>query len=141
MRTRGQIEMMGLVVIVVLLVMIALFSLFFISRGTSVEEDNVYYSLRAYNFANSLIKSSVGNTNMEALILNCCEGSGSCETLLDFAESKFSIFSDEESKFELSCGAYSSVPVQEVGNCENGVASEYLELYSGDRIRVFLCGK
>jgi hypothetical protein len=138
MKSKGQIDMFGLVIIVILLVVIALFSLFFIGRGSSDDRD-IYYSLRAYNFANALSKASVDNTNMESLILSCCLGSGgSCGTLMNFVDEKFEEtgFSDEEIKFELDC--YSGYKDSR-GECGGGIASESIILQSGDLIRVILC--
>jgi len=150
MKSRGQVDMMGLVIIVVLLVLIALFSLFFISRSGSMEERNVYYSLKAYNFANALSKASVQNTNMEALILNCCAGDGgSCNLLLDFVEDNFHLIGEYPKgdllnkklvRFELSCSDYSGYH-DSVGECDEGIASESIILQSGDLIRLILCRK
>ena len=67
---KGQIDMFGLVIIVFLLVVIATFSLFFLSFGSS--ERDVYYSLKANNFANALSKASIESSNFEALVLSCC---------------------------------------------------------------------
>lgn len=141
MKNRGQIDMFGLVIIVILIVVIALFSLFFISRDTN--ERDVYYSLRAYNFANALSRASVENTNSESLILSCCSGiSGSCETFLDFVEGEFDKlgFADGVSKkmvkVELDC--YAGFKGSR-GECVEGIASESIILQSGDLIRVILC--
>jgi hypothetical protein len=136
MRSKGQIDMFGLVIIVFLLVVIAVFSLFFISFGS--EERDVYYSLKANNFANSLGKASIGASNFESLVLSCCSSS-SCDVLLGFVEEKFDLLDDVASaKFELDCyfgGSFSR------GECSDGIASESLILQSGDAVRVFLCRK
>jgi uncharacterized protein (UPF0333 family) len=144
MRNKGQIDMFGLVIIVFLLVVIALFSLFFISRGGAEDRNDVYYSLKAHNFANALAKASVEDTNMEALVLSCCSGaSGSCEKALNFAEREFARlgYSDDniakkKVRFELECySGYSGYR----GECEEGVTSESIILQSQDLIRVILC--
>ncbi len=150
MKNKGQVDMMGLVVIVVLLVLIGLFSLFFIAKTPGSEERDVYYSLKAYNFANALSKASIQNTNAEALILSCCEGDGgSCNLFLDFAEDNFYLLGEypqgdleviKSAKFELICGDYSGVTMSR-GECGEGVASESIILQSGDRIRLNLCRK
>ena len=141
--SKAQIDMFGLVIIVVLLVFIALFSLYFISRGYGSNEE-IYYSLKAQNFANALAKASIQDTNMESLILSCCSGiGGSCGTILNFVETEFSKLdlgnNKDLARFELSCTindiSYS------YGECKEGVTSEAITLQSGDSIRVILCRK
>jgi len=150
MRNKGQVDMLGLVVIVVLLVLIGLFSLVFISRGGISGERDEYYSLKAYSFTNAIGKATIQDTNAEALILSCCEGNGgNCDIFLDFVEDNFYLLGDyqqndpkilESVKFELKCGTYSG-DLYYRGGCEEGIASEARILQSGDSIRLFLCRK
>ena len=138
MKNKAQIDMFGLVIIVILLVVIGMFSLFFIFRGSN-EEVNTYNSLRVHNFANALAKSSIGGSNMEALVTTCCSlGSEDCKVLLDFAEKEFKKIEEPgiKVKFELECMyGYSNFR----GTCVEGTASESIIFQTGDTIRVLLC--
>ncbi|MBT3690802.1 hypothetical protein HOG16_01000 [Candidatus Woesearchaeota archaeon] len=136
MKTKGQIDMFGLVIIVILIVMIGLFSLFFISRG-QIDEREEYYSYKANNFANALSKYSRGNLNFKEMVLECCTGSR-CEDLLDFVEDNFA-YVDEPVSFEIECA--NSDYSGSRGSCSSGIASESIILQSGDLIRVNLCRK
>jgi hypothetical protein len=134
--SKGQIDMMGLVVIVILLALIGLFSLFFVLGG-GVEEENTYYSLRVYNFANALSKASIRNSNFEAEISSCCSGNG-CNILFDFVEDKFELMPENEVGFEINCrSGYTDF----LGNCTEGTTSEYINFGSGDKFRTVICRK
>lgn len=128
--------MMGLVVIVILLVLIGLFSLFFVFSG-EIEEENTYYSLKVYNFANALSKASIRNSNFEAEVSSCCSGNG-CNVLFDFVEDKFELMPENNVGFEINClSGYTDI----LGNCSAGITSEYVVFGSGDKFRAVICRK
>jgi len=134
--SKGQIDMMGLVVIVILLALIGLFSLYFVLGG-DVEEENTYYSLKVYNFANALSKANIRNSNFEAEVSSCCSGNG-CTVLFDFVEDKFELMPENDIGFEINCrSGYTNF----LGNCSEGITSEYVNFGSGDKFRTVICRK
>ncbi len=134
---KGQIEAIGLVVILILLVLLGLF---FIKYSGKDEIDNDrFLSSRANNFLNSLRQVSIGASSFEDFALECCVGdSSSCGDIESSMEANGGSYLDEDFYFELKC-ADESTPVVKTTSCASTVASGHVVLISGDEMFVRLC--
>ena len=130
---KGQIEMVGLVVIVVLIVIIGLFAFGFMLRKgpTSLKE---FDSIKANNLMNALVKSK------EDQMIACCGlDRSACSELNDFIVGEVNQSIDKNFYFELKRG---EVDCYSYGNCLEGVSSSTVFIRSGNNIynsRVMLC--
>ncbi len=133
---KGQVETMGLVVIVLLIAFIGLIFLKF--TRPDIDREDEFISTKANNFLSALSLVSVGNSDFKGIIGECCGGiQSSCDTVRSIVESSVN-YLDESANFNLDCFSESeSVFVD--GNCNFGVISETVILSSGDRISVKLC--
>ena len=134
--SKGQADIMGLVVIVFLIVVIGMFSLFFVLRGDSMEERDVYYSVKSYNFLNAISKYSNEGFNFKDEVMSCC-WYNNCDNMLSFIEDQM-VFIEENMSINVSC-MYGDSYV--IGDCLEGINSEPIVLYSGDEIFSILCRK
>ncbi len=75
---RGQVETMGLLVIVVLIVFIAIFSLKFMTFADDKMLDSSFYNVKANNLLNAIQKASVCGENMEKAIIACFDQDTFC---------------------------------------------------------------
>jgi hypothetical protein len=132
---KGQIEAMGLVIILVLLVLLGLFFLKY-SGKEEVDSDR-FLTIRANNFLNSLRQVSIGVNSFEDLALECCAG-GNCGNVGPRVSANGDGYLDEDFYFELKC-ADESTPVVKSTNCASTVASGHVVLVSGDEMFVRLC--
>ena len=133
---KGQVEIMGLVVIVLLIVFLGLLFLKYTQPGLEVED--VFLSTKANNFLSAIKIISVGNSNFESIAVECCEGNpGSCDSVNTVVLNSLE-YLDEVANFNLECISYGT-DVFVDGNCDFGVTSETIILSSGDRISVKLC--
>jgi hypothetical protein len=136
---RGQVETIGLVIIVILIVMIGLFFLVFSLGGDENGTEDVFLSMKANNLVNSLRSMSIGNDDFGSKVIDCCSGNlGSCNDVMGTA-SRAMDYIDEKVKFEVEC-AYGGGPGS-VGDCSTGITSERIVLSSGDRFFATLCRK
>ena len=130
---KGQIEMVGLVIIVVLIVIVGLFAFGFMLRRspTSLKE---FDSIKANNLMNALVKSK------EELMISCCElDQGSCSELNDFIVGEVNQSIDKNFYFELK---NDEVECYSYGICLEGVSSSTVFIRSRNNIynsRVMLC--
>lgn len=69
---KGQIDAMGLVIIVILLVVIGLAVMFFTLRSSS-DEDN-FLTIKANSLMNALDKADLNEGRFRELVGGCCEG-------------------------------------------------------------------
>ena len=142
---RGQIEMIGLMVIVLILIIVALFFLRFSLRSDSFEDDTLL-SLKANNLVNAIKKVTDCGKPFEEAIIACCQeenfcGNPSCEHVTDTINS---ITSNMEEKVSFSAtlnGESCGFIIQE---CQKGVTStvNILNADAGQvEIKTVLCRK
>ena len=74
-RKKGQEEIMGFILIIVMIVVIGLFMLFFMKAKVNEEKD-----FQLDNLIEALLKTSVGEKNVEAMIKDC-ESGENCKML------------------------------------------------------------
>jgi hypothetical protein len=136
---KGQVETMGLVIIVILIIMIGLFFLIF-SLGDDVDgTEDVFLSMKANNLVNSLSSMNIGNSDFGSKVIDCCGGNIiSCTDVMGFAEIAMG-YIDEKVTFEVEC-AYGGGPGS-TGDCLSGITSERIVLSSGDRFFATVCRK
>ena len=79
----GQVETMGLVIIVILIVLLGVFFLAFNLRGEVSSEDRVFLGIKAGNLANSLKSVSIGTSSFGGRVVDWCNGDGSAESDLE----------------------------------------------------------
>ena len=133
---KGQVEIMGLVVIVLLIVFLGLLFLKF-SRP-DIDREDEFIGTKANNFLSALKVVTVGNSNFDVVAGECCGGNqGNCDIVESIVESSVN-YLDESVNFNLDCVSR-GVDVFVDGNCDFGVTSETIILSSGDRISVKLC--
>jgi len=134
---KGQIEAIGLVVILILLVLLGLF---FIKYSGKDEIDNDrFLSSRANNFLNSLRQVSIGASSFEDFAVEYCAGNdGIRDQIEDSMLENGGNYLDEDFYFELKC-ANDSPSVEKTVDCVSTVASGHVVLISGDEMFVRLC--
>ncbi len=136
---RGQVETMGLVIIVILVIMIGLFFLVFSLNGGDNSTEDIFLSTKANNLVNSLSSLSMGNSDFSSEIIDCCGGNMiSCEDITQSAILAMN-YIDEKVSFTVEC-AYGGGPGS-IGNCPSGITSERIVLSSGDRFFATICRK
>ena len=92
MMKKGQMEAIGLVIIVFLVVIIGLFSIRFMDGGSDDEID-IYYSIKVNNLVNAIYKSDVGGQSFSSLARGCCDGNNfDCEIVIDFVNGTINPF-------------------------------------------------
>ena len=74
---RGQIETIGLLIVVILIIFMGLFALMFMSKGER-KTDESFYSVKANNLLNAIQKASVCNEDLESGIVYCIENKEFC---------------------------------------------------------------
>ena len=134
---RGQIEAIGLVVIVLLLVLLGLFFLKYSGKG-EVDEDR-FLTVRSNNFLNSLRQISIGGSSFEDLAVECCvDDSNACGNVDSSMLENGEIYLDEDFNFELKC-VNGGPGVVKGTDCSSTVASGHVVLISGDEMFARLC--
>jgi len=133
---RGQIEAVGLVVIIVLLVLLGLFFIKYSGKG-DVNEDR-FLTIRANNFLNALRQVSIGGSSFEDLAIECCAGGSSCSQIESSMLANGDSYLDEDFYFELRCIDEENSVVKSTG-CASTVASGHVVLISGDEMFAKLC--
>jgi len=133
---KGQVETIGLVVIVLLITFVGL--LFLIFTRSDLETEDEFLSIKANNFLNSLKLVSGGASNFESFAIECCNGNqGSCNSaeniFIDSLE-----YIDHNVNFELTCISGSKIEFIDA-ECDFGVTSETVILSSSDKISLKLC--
>ena len=134
---KGQVETLGLVVIVLLLAFLGLLFLKY-SGSDKVGSDDKFLAIKANNFLNAIKYLSVEGNNFEYFLADCCVGnSDSCGIVQEVVLSSMA-YLDEGSYFGLTCfnGQESNFGD---ANCEIGLSSETFVLLSGDRITLKIC--
>jgi|APSaa5957512576_1039674.scaffolds.fasta_scaffold108595_2 hypothetical protein len=132
-KLKGQVETMGLVVIVILLVMIGVIFLAFSLKSEVSSDDRVFLGMKAGNLANSLKSVGAG-----ALFVAYCNGDSSAEdSLSELVSSGMSII-DEDVSVLFTCVDGRSL---NYGSCATGITSESIVLSSGHRFFVRICPK
>jgi len=135
---KGQNEAIGLVVIVILIVVIGLFGIRFYAASNKQDERNEFYSTKANNLVNAVLKASVCDRDMEEAITACCENMDFCEqdacTFVEKEVGKMLKSLGEETKFEVkSCFS--------VGSCNYGISSSTFLVNNGYEASVIICKK
>lgn len=136
---KGQVETMGLVIIVVLVIMIGLFFLVFSTRGKSNTEQDLILTMRINNLVNSLRYVSVGASNFEQRVMDCCAGLDelACRDMQETAQSGMALI-DEKTTFSVKCAGGEET---KFGNCNSGLSSVEITLSSGDFYSALICRK
>ncbi len=144
---KGQIETLGLLVIVILLVFIGIFALKFMSFDDRKVVDESFYSVKANNLLNAIQKATVCDINMEKAIIACFEENSFCgrADVCTFVEEEINKIIDESLEEKVSFIAedsqYGNIGV-EIVNCNNGISSVSSFIRSGYgvyELRVVLC--
>lgn len=132
---KGQLESVGLVIIVVLIVILLLFALVFTTKKEVRSESSV--SVRADNLINAITKVEINRRDIREGVAECCEGS--CD---DFRQGILEILDrslEENYFFSISKG---STVCEEIGSCRLGItSSKYRLRHFGEQyeISVTLC--
>jgi|SRR3989344_8163753 len=132
---KGQMESMGLVLIVVLIVFLSLFALVFLNK-TEVKPSSAL-SVKADNLMNAVTKVNIQGKSFQEGVVECCDGN--CDAFS--AEVKKILDSSLEENYLFSINKGNRI-CKELGNCREGIASseyrlkEYGEQYE---IRALLC--
>jgi len=135
---RGQVEAMGLVIIVILIVMIGLFFLIFSINGGEESHEDLFLSMKANNLVNSLKSMDMGDSNFGSKIIDCCAGNLMAQEEVMGAVMVARGMIDEKIAFEVEC-AYGDCPG--FSECSGGITSERIVLSSGDRFFATICRK
>ena len=131
---KGQVETMGLVVIVILVVFIAL--IFLRYSGESIDSEDKYLSIKINNFLNALRQVDIGDDNFEKIVIDCCDGELiSCEVV----ESYVGYLEVGLDDFYLELTCMNDNPGVVVGTCSGGVASGNIVLITADKISTRIC--
>jgi hypothetical protein len=134
---RGQIETLGLLVIVILVLFLGLIFLKYSGKGDISSEDK-FLSIKANNFLSAIKQLSIGSNNFEYYAAECCIGnSNACVNVNEAIISSMS-YLEEGADFKLTCFSGVEHPFT-VSNCDFGVASETFVLFSGDKISLKIC--
>ena len=89
---KGQLEMIGLMIIVIILVLGGLFYLRFALTPEEKKEDT---SVQAYNLMNAVLNVYIcGNTSLRSAIVSCDLGESICDNDCDF-NGDYSFFSNQ----------------------------------------------
>src|SRR3989344_6699836 len=126
---KGQIEMMGLLIIVILLIVVALLFLF-LNFNKSEDKLGKFDVLKANNLMNALDKVSLNNGNGGDLIKECCEGNKRNE--LDDFFRQITNNLDEKASLFVNENKIS-------GSCSEGASSQSMNYGEGCFARVMLC--
>jgi len=134
---KGQMEAMGLVIIVFLVIIIGLFSIRFM--GGDSDDNDIYYSIKVNNLVNAIYKSDVSGQSFSSLARGCCDGNNfDCERVISFVNGTINSFVDEKALFELN-GIGGAACITPVGDCDEGVGSNSVFMPGGYEIRANLC--
>ena len=99
---KGQIEMIGLVIIVFLIIVIGLIAFKLGSREDSGRDLDVYYSVKIDNLVNAIYRADLGPVSFETLAISCCDGNSiDCLKVGDFVNATLNSMVDENVGFEL----------------------------------------
>jgi hypothetical protein len=138
---KGQVEMIGLVIIVFLIVIIGIF----IIKLGALKKDNdadIYYSMKVDNLVNAIYQADVGGDTFESLAVSCCDGNTiSCEKVNDFVDSVLDRVIEESVGFYLKDSSGFVCSGVAVGDCDEGMGSSSIFLPGGYEIRANLCRK
>ncbi len=129
----GQVETMGLVIIVVLIVLLGVFFLAFNLRGEVSPEDRVFLGVKAGNLANSLKSVGVGS-----LFVDWCNGDSSKEDEIEEMILPGFEMIDEDVSLVFECFDGRSLVF---GDCPTGIVSEDISLSSGHSFFARICAK
>lgn len=92
---KGQLEMIGLMIIVIILVIGALFYVKFALMPKDKKKQDVVTSIQAYNLMNAVLNVYIcGNTSLRSAIVSCDLNEGICGEECDF-KGDYSVFSDK----------------------------------------------
>lgn len=136
---KGQVETMGLVIIVILLVIVGLFALIFATRDGGGANEDLFLGMKAGNLANSMVFMSIGSSDFSMKVIDCCRGFDllACSDVEVSANAGLELL-DEKASLIVECN---SGEVKEYGDCSTGINSEKIVLSSGDRFFVKICRK
>ena len=135
---KGQVETMGLVVILILIVLIGLFFIKYSLKDDVVSEDP-YLSLKANAFLNSLSQVSIADGDFNDLVVECCDNEP-CESVKNNVTYYGEKYLDEEFYFFLDCGGGGIIKVPEEDPCF-GVTSNIITFFGIDEMYVKICRK
>ena len=143
MKRKGQVETVGLVIIVVLLVVIGLFIL----KASLVPDedsfDNEYLSLKANSFRETIMASSLCNIQVKDEITNCQFNYTSC--LKDCKELEGFIFKIINNSVEKNIDYYFTASGQNLNmkigkECKNSISSSLQPIASTDiKVKIDVC--
>ncbi|MBS3172223.1 hypothetical protein J4438_01410 [Candidatus Woesearchaeota archaeon] len=136
---KGQVETVGLVIIVILLLLIGLVVLIFSSRNKVDSSEDLFLTMKANNLVNSILHVDVGNSNFEQKVIDCCAGVDelSCRDMEDVISSGMALI-DEKMTFSVIC---IGGELKSFGDCEFGLNSVRLKLPSEDIFYATICRK
>ena len=129
----GQVETMGLVIIVILIVLLGVFFLAFNLKGEVSSDDRVFLGTKAGNLANSLKSVVVGDS-----FVDWCNGDSSAES--DLEEVILSAFDMIDEEVSVVFGCFDGRTLI-FGDCSTGIVSEDISLSSGHSFFVRICPK
>ena len=130
---KGQIESIGLVIIVILLVIIGLISLIFILNNDNSREDNKFLTIKANNMMNALYNSDMDNDKFRNLMSSCCGGvEEDCRSIREYFED-ISLEIDENMSLIINKEYFSGE------NCQNFVSSTSYSYPGGCTTNIRVC--
>ncbi len=137
MSKKGQVETLGLVVIIILILFLGLIFLRY-SGNNDDPIDDKFLSLKANNFLSAIKQLSIGNYNFEYYVSDCCVGNPNSCNKVNEAVLSSKEYLEEDADFKLTC--FSGVVYDfNMGNCDFYVNSETFVLSSGDKISLRIC--
>ena len=130
---KGQVETMGLMIIVVLILFVGIFALKFLLVSPVNNMDEPVLSIKANNLMNALSKINICDKPFNDAVVGCCDGDCSC--LFEEVDNIINNTLENNYKIEF-CDSRSS------GSCEVGISStKYSFKQSGIEYgsKVYLC--
>lgn len=135
---KGQIEIMGLVIIVILLVMTAIFALTFIIKPKQTNDDIL--KLKANSLRSSILKTELcSHVSVKDEIENCIDGFNECIecSSLHLEIEKIIKGSLENERYSFTVLSNNGEFIK-IGNCLNGITSVDQSLKNG-KASVMVC--
>ncbi|HLC56905.1 MAG TPA: hypothetical protein VJJ23_06720 [Candidatus Nanoarchaeia archaeon] len=122
---KGQIDMIGITVVLLLIIIIGIVALRFSITKVESNQDNTLNSIKANNLVNALVKASSCDSNLKEAMKNCCENSDFCgQNACDFLEKEAkSIFDKTITSNYLLEIKNEDKSCFNLGKCEQGISS------------------
>ena len=138
---KGQMEVMGLLVIVILLLFLGMIYLRFSVKGSNASLADVRGSIEASHLLSALLWVDLEEGSVKERILACSHDNTGCQTLTNDLVELFSVSLKKEEKYTFSVLDEDKNVLFEIGTCGRGVVTTYHFLEEGAffEARLTLC--